>query len=187
MYRAIIAAVSCVVFAAPGFASIQGSYCTTSDPYFPGSTASMCWTCTSDGPTTNPECLNEVALGYPDGWTVACDSQDGVDSAGNPVDFNCTAGGQNVTYSDNNGGPGEICPDQSWSFCVNVTAPASASGTICAFYSLTGDGSGGDPHEIIDCGTCMAVQGSVTIVKQTVPADSGGQLFDFTGDLGAFS
>jgi plastocyanin len=172
----------------PAFANVGGSTCTTSDPYLPGGTATMCWTCTSGGPTApNPECLDQVALGYPDGWAVACGSQDAVDSAGNPVAFSCTAAGQTVTFADSDGGAGEVCPERSWSFCVDVTAPVTETDPICAFYTVSGDGAGGQPHDVIDCGTCLPAEGTVTIVNETQPADAGGQLFDFSGDLGAFS
>ena len=186
MVRALILVVSLALAATPAFASIAGSTCTTTDPYLPGGTATMCWTCTNAGPTSNPECLDEVALGHPDGWTVACGTQDAVDSAGNPVELDCTAGGQNVTFADTDGGAGEVCPGQSWSFCVDVTAPASPTEPVCVFYTLSGDGAGGDPHEIIDCDTCAAAAGAVTIVKETLPAGAG-QQFEFAGDLGPFT
>jgi len=154
--RALCAAVTLCLFAAPALANIRGAKCSTSDPYLPGGTARMCWTCSNDSPTApDPEGLNKIALGYPDGWTVACGSQNATDSNGNPVAFSCTASGQTVTYVDTDGGPGEILPGRTWSFCVDVTAPATATGPQCAFYTLSGDGSGGEPHNIIECGTCQ--------------------------------
>lgn len=156
MNRALCAAATLCLFAAPALANIRGAKCSTSDPYLPGGTARMCWTCSNDSPTApDPEGLSKIALGYPDGWTVACGSQNATDSNGNPVAFSCTASGQTVTYVDTNGGPGEILPGRSWSFCVDVTAPATATGPQCAFYTLSGDGSGGGPHNVIDCGTCL--------------------------------
>ena len=156
MNRALCAAVTLCLFAAPALANIRGAKCSTSDPYLPGRTARMCWTCSNDSPTApDPEGLNKIALGYPDGWTVACGSQNATDSNGNPVAFSCTASGQTVTYVDTDGGPGEILPGRTWSFCVDVTAPATATGPQCAFYTLSGDGSGGEPHNIIECGTCQ--------------------------------
>ena len=189
MNRALSAAVALgLLLAAPAFADIRGAQCTTSDPYLPGGTATMRWTCSNGSPAApDPEALDQVALGFPDGWTVACGSQDATDSGGNPVAFSCTASGQTVTYADTDGGPGEILPGRSWSFSVDVTAPATATTPVCAFYTLSGDGSGGEPHDLIDCGTCLPAKGSVTIVKQTVPQDAGGQMFAFAGDLGAFS
>jgi hypothetical protein len=154
--RALCAAVTLCLFAAPALANIRGAKCSTSDPYLTGGTARMCWTCSNDSPTApDPEGLNKIALGYPDGWTVACGSQNATDSNGNPVAFSCTASGQTVTYVDTDGGPGEILPGRTWSFCVDVTAPATATGPQCAFYTLSGDGSGGEPHNIIECGTCQ--------------------------------
>ena len=156
MNRALCAAVTLCLFAAPALANIRGAKCSTSDPYLPGGTARMCWTCSNDSLTApDPEGLNKIALGYPDGWTVACGSQNATDSNGNPVAFSCTASGQTVTYVDTDGGPGEILPGRTWSFCVDVTAPATATGPQCAFYTLSGDGSGGEPHNIIECGTCQ--------------------------------
>ena len=101
--------------------------------------------------------------------------------------FSCTASGQTVTYAETDGGAGEILPGRSWSFTVGVTAPVVSTAPVCAFYTLSGDGSGGEPHEVIDCGTCLPAKGSVTIVKQTVPQVAGGQAFAFAGDLGGFS
>ncbi len=189
MYRALSASVALgLLFAAPAFADIRGARCTTSDPYLPGGTATMLWTCSNDSPAApEPEALDQVALGFPDGWTVACGSQDATDSGGNPVAFACAASGQTVTYADTDGGPGEIVPGRSWSFSVAVTAPATSTTPVCAFYTLSGDGSGGEPHEYIDCGTCLPAQGSVTLVKQTVPEAAGGQAFAFAGGLGGFS
>ena len=156
MNRALCAAVTLCLFAAPALANIRGAKCSTSDPYLPGGTARMCWTCSNDSPTApDPEGLNKIALGYPDGWTVACGSQNATDSNGNPVAFSCTASGQTVTYVDTDGGPGEILPGRTWSFCVDVTTPPTATGPQCAFYTLSGDGSGGEPHNIIACGTCQ--------------------------------
>ena len=156
MNRALCAAVTLCLFAAPALANIRGAKCSTSDPYLPGGTARMRWTCSNDSPTApDPEGLNKIALGYPDGWTVACGSQNATDSNGNPVAFSCTASGQTVTYVDTDGGPGEILPGRTWSFGVDVTAPATATGPQCAFYTLSGDGSGGEPHNIIDCGICQ--------------------------------
>ena len=156
MNRALCAAVTLCLFAAPALANIRGAKCSTSDPYLPGGTARMCWTCSNDSPTApDPEGLNKIALGYPDGWTVACGSQNATDSNGNPVAFSCAASGQTVTYVDTDGGPGEILPGRTWSFCVDVTAPPTATGPQCAFYTLSGDGSGGEPHNIIECGTCQ--------------------------------
>jgi hypothetical protein len=148
----------------------------------------MRWTCSNESPASpDPEALDQIALGFPDGWTVACGSQDATDSGGNPVAFACSASGQAVTYADTDEGAGEIVPGRSWSFSVGVTAPATSTTPVCAFYTLSGDGSGGEPHNLIDCGTCLPAQGSVTIVKETVPQDAGGQTFAFAGGLGAFS
>lgn len=156
MIRAFRAAVTLCLFAAPALADIRGARCSTSDPYLPGGTVRMCWTCTNDSPTApSPEGLRQVALGYPDGWTVTCGTQNATDSNGSPVAFSCAASGQTITYTDTNGGPGEILPGRSWSFCVDVTAPAAATGSQCAFYTLSGDGSGGEPHSVIACGTCQ--------------------------------
>ena len=188
MKRALPATVALgLLLAAPAFADIRGAQCTTTDPFLPGGTATQRWTCTNGGPAApDPEALDQVALGFPDGWTVACGAQDAADSGGSPVAFSCSASGRTVTFSDSDAGPGEILPGRSWSFSVAVTAPATSTTPVCAFYTLSGDGSGGEPHEVIDCGTCLPAKGSVTIVKQAVPQVSG-QAFAFGGGLGAFS
>ena len=189
MYRALSAAVAFgLLCAAPAFADIRGAKCASSDPYLPGGTATMRWICSNGSPAApDPEALAQIALGFPDGWTVACGSQAATDSGGSPVAFSCRASGQTVTYSDTNGGAGEIAPGRSWNFSVNVTAPATTTTPKCAFYTLAGDGSGGEPHNVIDCGICLPAKGSVTIVKETVPQNAGGQMFAFAGGLGAFS
>jgi hypothetical protein len=154
--RALLAAATLCLFAAPALADIRGAKCVTSDRYLPGGTARMSWTCSNDSPASpDPEALDGIALGYPDGWTVACVSQNATDSAGNAVSFSCSASGQTVNYVDNDGGPGEIVPGRSWTFSVNVTAPAAETGPQCVFYTLSGDGSGGGPHEIIECAICL--------------------------------
>lgn len=156
MNRALASAAALCLFAAPALADIRGATCSTSDPYLPGGTVRMCWTCSNDSPAApDPEALAGIALGYPDGWTVTCGSQGATDSSGSPVAFSCAASGRTLTYVDTDGGPGEILPGRSWSFCVDVTAPPTATGTQCGFYTLSGDGSGAEPHSIIECGTCQ--------------------------------
>ncbi len=187
MYRALFVAVSVAVLAVPVSADVRGATCTTADPFLPGGTATMCWTCSNGSPSSpSPECLDRVALGYPDGWSVACASQAPATSGGNAVALACEAGGQNVTYSDTDAGAGEVCPGESWSFCVDVTAPTGDTQPRCVFYTLSGDASGAEPHDIIDCATVQAAQGSVTIANDALPADTG-QAFEYSGDLGAFS
>ncbi len=133
----------------------------------------MCWTCTNDSPSApGPEALTRVALGYPAGWTVACRTQNAADSNGNPVAFSCSAVGQTVTFVDTDGGPGEILPGRSWSFCVDVTAPATAITAQCAFYTLTGDGSGGEPHSIIECGLCLPAAPTPTSTPTATPTST---------------
>ncbi len=44
-----------------------------------------------------------------------------------------------------------------------------------------------DAGEHVTCTFLNTAQGSVTIVKQTLPQDAGGQMFAFAGGLGAFS
>jgi len=154
--RALCAAVTLCLFAAPALADIRGAKCATSDPYVPGGAATMRWTCSNDSPTApDPEGIVQIALGYPNGFTVACASQNGSDSAGSPVAFSCSASGQTVTYADTDGGAGEVLPGRTWSFSVNVTAPASATTPQCVFFTITGDGAGGEPHSIIECATCL--------------------------------
>jgi hypothetical protein len=171
--RALRAAVTLCLFAAPALADVRGSKCTTSDTFLPGGTATMCWTCSNDGPASpDPEALDKIALGYPGGWTVACRSQNATDSNGSPVVFSCTASGQTVTYVDTNGGAGEILPGRTWTFCVDVTAPATATTPQCAFYTLSGDGSGGEPHNVIGCGTCLPAQPTPTSTPTLTPTST---------------
>ena len=72
MYRALSAAVAFgLLCAAPAFADIRGAKCASSDGYIPGGTATMRWTCSNGSPAApDPEALNQIALGFPDGWTV---------------------------------------------------------------------------------------------------------------------
>ena len=129
-----------------GITSIAGSTVTGSDCHQPGDTATLCFT--AYNASTDDEWLDGIALTLPAGWTVACSSKDVQDSGGNAVAFTCSAAGNNVSYTDNDGGYGEIYDGESWGFCVDVTAPASACGTQLVDWALSGDDWRGPPHDV---------------------------------------
>lgn len=171
MYRAVILSVA-LVFLAVGPASAQrglqpifadtptqakdisGSTCTTSDTYAPSGTTTMCWTVYNNGFV---EYLDVIELVFPAGWTVQCNTQDAQDSGGSNVDMDCTASANTVTYSDSNGGAGEIWDGATWGFCVDVTAGADAPPQTVT-YNLSGDDFGDPPHDISDTESIVPVE-----------------------------
>lgn len=106
--------------------SLSGSSVSASDCYLPGVTLTLCFT--ARNASDDVEWLDGVGLTLPAGWTAACNSQDASDSGGNAVSFDCAVVANNLIYADNDGGWGEIYGGQGWGFCVDVGAPAYASG-----------------------------------------------------------
>ncbi len=172
--------------------SIAGSTVTGSDCYQPGDTATLCFTAHNASPDL--EWLDAVTLTFPAAWTVACNSQDATDSGGHTVAFTCTAAGNKVSYTDNDGGFGEIYDGEQWGFCADVTVPASASGVQSVDWALSGDDNEDPPHDVngtLDIAQCLPldltpdtleVQGCVA-VTQTHTLN----LFNNTGAGGTFN
>jgi hypothetical protein len=125
--------------------SLAGSTVETGDCYQDDTQVTLCFTAYNNSP--DDEWLDVVELTFPPGWTVACNSQDAMDSCGNAASMTCSAGGNNVSYTDNNGGYGEVNMGCSWGVCVDVTIPAT-SGTQSVDWFLSGDDWGGTPHDI---------------------------------------
>lgn len=98
--------------------------------------------------SSDVEWLDRVQLTFPTNWTVACATQDAADSGGNAISFTCTIAGTTASYTDNDGGYGEIYGNQTWNFCVTVSAPTSATGAQTLNWTLSGDGYGSTPHDI---------------------------------------
>jgi subtilisin family serine protease len=141
-----------------GTNSIAGSTVTGDDCYVPGGMSTLCFT--AHNASTDVEWLDEVALAFPAGWAVACNSQDATDSGDNLVFFTCAASGNNVSYTDSDGGFGEVYGGESWGFCVDVTAPGGASGSQAVDWVLSGDDWGSAPHDV---GGTLSIGGCVLL------------------------
>jgi hypothetical protein len=176
--------------------SIAGSTISTADCYQPGQTRTMCFT-VQNGSQDN-EWLDRVRLTFPDllgPWTVACQYQDAFDSSGAPVNFNCTATGNEVIYTDNDSdGYGEITAGSSWTFCIDVTIPGAYNGDRIIHWGLSGDETGATPHEIEDsilvnmCKPLMLI--SETTKSEACNGVARDVVFDLwnnTGSDGSFS
>jgi hypothetical protein len=123
-----------------GVASLSGSLLSTENCYQPGETQVLCFTVYNG--SSDVEWLDQVRLTFPallGDWTVSCFAQDAADSSGSPVSFSCNAAGRQVTYTDNDGGSGEITHGSSWSFCVSVTIPSGYVGPRIINWGMWGD------------------------------------------------
>lgn len=133
-----------------GSLSISDSSVATEDCYQDGTTQTLCFTVHNG--STDGEWLDQVRLTFPPGppaWTVACHSQDASDSAGYPVNFNCTPSSNEARYDDSDAdGYGEVSQGSSWGFCVDVTVPAGYDGNRIINWGLSGDEDGTTPHDI---------------------------------------
>lgn len=105
---------------------MAGSSVTTTDAYIPDRTRTMCFVAANGSP--DEEWAAHVGLQFPAGWTLACASQDARDSRGYPVALACSANTNTVSYDGSNGEWGEIHDGATWGFCLDATAPPSASG-----------------------------------------------------------
>jgi len=104
------------------------------------------------------EWLDIVSLEFPVGWTVACNSQDATGSTGNTVSMDCAVSGTTVSYTDNDGGYGEIYDNSTWDFTIDVTAPASTIGPQLVNWTLSGDDYGADPHDVTGSTSIVPVE-----------------------------
>jgi len=125
---------------------MEGSSVTTTDGYIPGGTLTMCFVAANGSPDI--EWATQVGLQFPDDWTLACAWQDANDSYGHPVAFTCSAFSNTVSYDDSDGEGGEIYDGATWGFCLDVTAPAAASGVQPVQWQITGDQYGSPPHTV---------------------------------------
>lgn len=130
----------------PAPANMEGSSVTTADGYIPGSTVTMCFVAANGSP--DEEWATHVGLEFPADWELVCVSQDVNDSRGNPVAFACSANANTVSYDDSDGGWGEIFDGATWGFCLDVTAPPSASGSQPVQWEISGDQWGDPPHTV---------------------------------------
>jgi len=110
-----------------------------------GTTSTICFSAANTSADT--EWLSGVTVTFPATWVAACNSQDAADSGGNAVAFDCVAATNSVSYTDNDGGYGEVYDGETWGFCVDVTPPAGSwPAPQVVSWDIVGDGWGGEPH-----------------------------------------
>ena len=151
-----------IVFTGGSDRSIAGSdvSCSPDDPngcnYTAGSSVAMEFRITNA--SGDSEWVDEVSVTFPAGWTVACNSQDASDSGSHAVSMACTVSSTTVTYTDDDGGYGEIYDGQTWDFTIDVTAPAGTTGSQTVGWSISGDDYGADPHDLTGSTSIVPVE-----------------------------
>jgi len=116
------------------------------DHYIPGTTFDIGFVIRNT--STDDEWLDGASLDFPSGVTVNS-STDFVGGYYGPLVTNGNTGnGATITWSDNNGGYGNIRPDESAQATVNVTVSSSFSGNMTLDWTLSGDVYGSTPHDI---------------------------------------
>ena len=108
--------------------------------YLAGLTRTICLEAANNSP--DEEWIAEVNLTLPAGWTAACNTQDP-----GPL-LDCSAAGNAISYTDTDGGFGEILDGEIWGFCLDATPPGDASGTQTWNWELVGDVWGEEPHVV---------------------------------------
>ncbi len=94
------------------------------------------------------EWLTGVSLDFPY-WVNLLASGDFEGGGGGPlVTDNATGNGVEVTWSDANGGRGNVYPGETVTAFVEIEIAPQQSGTLNLPYTVTGDGYGADPHQV---------------------------------------
>jgi len=140
--------------------SISGSTVAGSALYQPNSTNTYRFTATNASPDS--AWLDQVQLTFPAGWTVTSASGNGADPCGNAVSFSTAGVGTNqVTFTDNDGGLGEISDGCSWGIATTVNVPATTGNKTLLNWALSSDGTGSAPHDISGSFTLYQLQNPV--------------------------
>ena len=98
--------------------------------------------------STDDEWLDGATLTFPAGVTVNSSTNFIGGGAGALVSNGETGGGVTITWSDENGGYGNIYAGQSASATVNITVDSGFSGDLDMDWTLSGDNWGSNPHDI---------------------------------------
>ena len=98
--------------------------------------------------SNDDEWLDEATLTFPAGVTVNS-STDFIGGGAGPLESDGETGdGVTITWSDVNGGYGNIYASQSASSTVNITVDSGFSGDLDMDWTLSGDAWGSSPHDI---------------------------------------
>ncbi len=130
--------------------------------YRPGTTFDIVFTITNS--STDEEWLDGSSLNVPSGVTVNSSTHFVGGSGGNLETNNNTGEGVTVTWSDVNGGFGNVLEGESAVATVNMTVSGGLSGDINLDWTLSGDNYGSTPHN---------VSGSVTLTHSWLIPSSG--------------
>ena len=129
------------------FMSIGGStFECVPNAYQPGTTFNIGLTITNN--SNDEEWLDEASLDFPSGVTVNSSTHFVGGSYGRLETNNQTGDGVTVTWTDQNGGFGNVAGGESAVGTVNITVDNSFSGNMNLNWILSGDVYGGLPHDL---------------------------------------
>jgi hypothetical protein len=140
--------------------------------YLPGS--SNVYTLTVHNASTDLEWLDVVTCTFPGGWSVASVATDTRDSCGNHVNFSISSAVTNqVTFTDDDGGWGEVHEGCSWNVIITVTVPVSVTGQQTVSWALSGDDWENLSHDITGSFTLSTglLFDSDTLRRGAIPGD----------------
>lgn len=152
--RTVILVLAVVLAAVPAFAEIDGATVTLLTPsvVVPGQTYTfnfMVQNASSDG-----EAIADVAVSFPDGFTLFASSMTYTPITSSPLRPNWTMYIPPVDHTgrwdDANGGIGELYSTEGTDISIDCTVALLLYGTPI-FWCLTGDGAGSAPHQVCGC------------------------------------
>ena len=126
---------------------ISGSYIQCSaENFIPGETST--WTFTVYNASSDNEWLRSVSIDFPEGVIVNSSTNFSGGSGGDLVSNGMTGNGVEISWNDNDGGWGNIYPDEYATAEVNVSVSPVFDTDIVLNYQIAGDEYGSAPHQI---------------------------------------
>jgi len=156
--------------------NIAGSTFEGDVPYYdPGTTVDIFFTIYNNSP--DDDWLDGASLDFPEGVTVNS-STDFIGGSSGPLltDYN-SGNGVLISWTDQNGGYGNIKNGESATSIVNVSVSSSFTGDMVLDWTLSGEEYGSTPHDIA---------GTITMLRNpwlTVNPESGDCAFGETDSL----
>ncbi len=98
--------------------------------------------------STDNEWISAASMSLPSGVTVTGGANFTGGSAGDLAYDGVTGNGVTVSWTDPNGGYGQIYPGETASGSLSLTVDAGFSGDLVIPWTITGDIWGADPHEV---------------------------------------
>ncbi len=154
--------------------------------------------------STDNEWISAASMSLPSGVTVSSGTNFTGGTAGDLVYDGSTGNGITVSWTDPNGGYGQIYPDETANGSLSITVDAGFTGDLVIPWTISGDIWGADPHEVSgslvlsaggpvvppflgwNTGSGAVLPGNNSMI--TLTADAGDRVTgDYTGTLSIFS